>query len=90
MRIDEKYFIGGWNPDHPSENVETRLYHHDDGTGLLVTYNPDGSVLSEATVQVEIPEPEPEPTQLVEQILGALTPEQLQGILASIQGQTNG
>lgn len=92
MRIDEKYFVGGWDPDHPNGNVETRLYHHDDGTGLLVTYNPDGSVQSEVTVELEVSPPDPEPTatQLVEQILQALTPEQLQGILDSIVGQSDG
>lgn len=90
MRVNEKYFLGGWNPDHPSENVQYRLYDNEDGTGTYITYDVDGSVLSEEYVDnLDLPDPEPETINVIEMILESMSPEQLAALVAAL-GENNG
>jgi len=42
MNVNDKYFPGGWNPDHPSENVQYRTVDNEDGTGIYYEYDTDG------------------------------------------------
>lgn len=86
MNINEKYFLGGYNPDHPSQNVQYRVYDNEDGTGTYIEYDTDGSILVEEDVELDIPEPVSDPTTEILSILGALSPEEIARVLSELEG----
>jgi hypothetical protein len=64
MRVNESYFLGGFNPNHPSGNVESRLVDNEDGTGTEFTYAEDGSLVSEVE-RLDLPLPAQEEADIV-------------------------
>lgn len=69
MKTTERYFIGGFDPNHPTGNVRYRLEDNEDGTGTYYEYDTDGTILVEQELfDLEIPEPEPDPDPLQVQL----------------------
>jgi len=66
MNVNDKYFPGGWNPDHPSENVQYRTVDNEDGTGIYYEYDTDGTVLVQEDLVLPLPEVPVEEPQLVD------------------------
>lgn len=78
MKLDERYFPGGYNPEHPTGNVQFRLEDNEDGTGTLYEFDEDGElVLEEARTDLEIPAP----THNIVELLSQLSPEEFQRVL---------
>jgi hypothetical protein len=47
MSINQiKYGIGGYDPDHPNQNIIEVIVDNNDGTAVRTLYNDDGSVKS--------------------------------------------
>ncbi len=79
MNVDEKYFPGGWDPEHPSGNVQYRLENNLDGTGTYYEYDVDGTLLvQEDVTDLEIPDP---PVTDITAMLSQLSPEEFQRVL---------
>jgi hypothetical protein len=61
MKLDERYFTGGYDPEHPTGNVQFRLEDNEDGTGISYEYDIDGLTINEEAVtglplpSVEVP-----------------------------------
>lgn len=79
MITNERYFIGGYNPEHPNDNVQYRLIDNGDGTGTYYEYDEDGNVLvEEEQSDLEIPDA---PTTDITAMLSQLSPEEFQRVL---------
>lgn len=79
MRTDEKYFLGGYDPEHPNDNVQYRLIDNGDGTGTYYEYDVDGTLLvQEEVTDLEIPDP---PAIDITAMLSQLSPEEFQRVL---------
>lgn len=93
MRVNEKYFLGGYNPEHPNENVQYRLIDNEDGTGTWFEYNTSGEVITETPMTLPLPDPVTPPTVLVdaevvtgfaESVLDAQTLEEIRAAAAAL------
>lgn len=79
MRTDEKYFLGGYDPEHPNDNVQYRLIDNGDGTGTYYEYDVDGTLLvQEEVTDLEIPDPS---AIDITAMLSQLSPEEFQRVL---------
>ncbi len=79
MNTNDKYFPGGWDPEHPSENVQYRMVDNLDGTGTYYEYDVDGNVLvQEELTGLEIPDP---PHADVVAMMNELSPQELQRVI---------
>lgn len=83
MNVNEKYFLGGYDPNHPNQNVQFRLVDNLDGTGTFYEYDEEGNVLyEEDRDDLDIPEDTtgPDPEAIVG-MLAQLSPEDFQRVL---------
>ena len=81
MRVNESYFLGGFDPNHPSGNVQYRLEDNEDGTGTYYEFDEDGTVLvQEDRSDLEIPVSVVEQSDILE-LLSQLSPEEFQRVL---------
>lgn len=79
---NEKYFIGGYDPNHPNENVQYRLVDNQDGTGTFYEYDEDGNVIfEEERFDLDIPEPPVPSGDAIVEMLAQLTPQEFQRVL---------
>lgn len=53
-----KYGLGGFDPEHPTDNVVERLVDNENGTGVLTTYSAEGEIVVETIVELPLPEPD--------------------------------
>ena len=77
----EKYFPGGYDPEHPSGNVQFRVVDNEDGTGVYYEYDTDGTILVEEDVEIDTPEPPAPSGDEIVEMLSQLTPEEFQRVL---------
>lgn len=79
MNVNEKYFPGGYDPEHPTGNVQYRVEDNLDGTGIYYEYDVDGTILvQEELDDLDIPEP---PTVDVNEMFASLSPQELQRVM---------
>lgn len=80
--INEKYFLGGYDPNHSNDNVQYRLVDNEDGTGVFYEYDEDGNVIfEEERFDLDIPEPPAPSGDEIVEMLSQLTPEEFQRVL---------
>jgi hypothetical protein len=78
MKLDERYFTGGYDPEHPTGNVQFRLEDNEDGTGTFYEFDEEGTIVfQEARTDLEISAP----THDVVELLSQLSPAEFQRVL---------
>ena len=78
MKLDERYFTGGYDPEHPTGNVQFRLEDNEDGTGTFYEFDEEGNIVfQEDRTDLEIPAPH----HNVVELLSQLSPEEFQRVL---------
>lgn len=93
MRTIERYFLGGFDPNHPNGNVQFLLEDNEDGTGILYEYDTDGEIIAQTNMALPLPDPVTPPTVLVNaevvtgfasSVLDAQTLEEIRGAAAAL------
>ena len=99
MKTIERYFLGGFDPNHPNGNVQYRLEDNEDGTGTLFEYNTSGEAITETPMTLPLPDPVTPPTVLVdaevvtgfaESVLDAQTLEEIRAAAAALLAALEG
>lgn len=93
MRTIERYFLGGFDPNHPNGNIQFLVEDNEDGMGVLYEYNISGEVIAQTELTLPLPDPVTPPTVLVdaevvtgfaESVLDAQTLEEFRAAAAAL------
>lgn len=77
----DKYFPGGYSPEHPSGNVQFQVVDNGDGTGVYYEYDTDGTILFQEDVEIDTPDPPAPSGDEIIGMLSQLTSEEFQRVL---------